>query len=71
MKSETIAVRPLRDPSLRWIHCFCYCCLVLSLPWSIWVTRGWMGLLVHFEVASGAAWVLERVLRRRPLGKTA
>lgn len=51
------------------MHCFCYFCLVLSLPWSIWVTNGWIGLLIHFQVASGGAWLLERMLRRRGLAR--
>jgi hypothetical protein len=70
MKSDSIMARPLCDAPTRWIHCFCYFCLVLSLPWSIWATRGWIGLLLHFQVASGGAWLLERVLRR-PSRKTA
>jgi hypothetical protein len=65
MKSDAIAARPLCDAPMRMIHCFCYFCLVLSLPWSIWVTSGWFGLLLHFQVAGGGAWLLDRVLRRR------
>lgn len=67
MNVDSIAARLLSDAPMRWIHCFCYFCLVLSLPWSIWITSGWFGLLLHFQVASGGAWLLEPVLYRRPL----
>jgi hypothetical protein len=70
MKVDSIAARPGCESPMRWIHCFCYFCLVLSLPWSVWVTRGWVGLLLHFQVASGGAWLLERALRWRPFRKT-
>lgn len=72
MKSDSIAARPVCDAPMRWFHCFCYFCLVLSVPWSIWVINGWIGLLIHFQVASGAAWLLETVLRQwRPIRKAA
>jgi hypothetical protein len=64
MKAASIAARRPGDAPMRWIHCFCYFCLVLSVPWSIWVISGWFGLLLHFQVASGGAWLLERVLHR-------
>lgn len=67
MKADSIAARPVCDAPMRWIHCFCYFCLVLSVPWSIWVISGWFGLLLHFQVASGGAWLLETALRRRRL----
>jgi len=70
MKSDSIAARPVSDAPMRLIHCFCYFCLVLSLPWTIWVNNGWFGLLLHFQVASGGAWLLERLLcRRQPFRK--
>jgi len=71
MRSDSIAAQPVCDAPMRWVHCFCYFCLVLSVPWSIWVTSGWFGLLLYVEVASGGAWLLERVLRRRPCRNTA
>lgn len=72
MKADFLARRPVGEGPMRLVHCFCYFCLVLSLPWSIWVTRGWIGLLLHFQVASGAAWMLDRVLwRRKPLRSAA
>lgn len=67
MKLESSAAQPLCDAPMRWMHCFCYFCLVLSVPWSIWIVSGWFGLLLHFQVASGGAWLLERGLRRRRL----
>jgi len=67
MRLDSTATRTSCDSRVRWMHCFCYFCLVLSLPWSIWVTNGWIGLLIHFQVASGGAWLLERMLRRRGL----
>jgi hypothetical protein len=72
MKSDSLVARPVCDAPMRWIHCFCYFCLVLSVPWSIWVASGWIGLLLHFQVASGGAWLLERVLHQwRPFRKMA
>lgn len=65
MKSDYVAVRRIcSDTSIRWMHCFCYFCLVLSLPWSIWLSGGWFGVLLHFQAASGAACVMERMLRK-------
>lgn len=70
MKSNSIVPGPICDTPMRWVHCFCCFCLVLSLPWSIWVTSGWFGLLLHFQAASGGAWLLERVFRHwRPAGQ--
>jgi hypothetical protein len=72
MKSSSVAAGSVSHGPMRLTHCFCYFCLVLSLPWSVWVTSGWFGLLLHFQVAAGGAWLLERVLRRRkPSKKTA
>jgi hypothetical protein len=62
MKTESTAAPRVCDAPMRWIHCFCYFCLVFSLPWSIWVTSGWIGLILHFQVASGAAWLLGKIL---------
>jgi hypothetical protein len=72
MKLGTVAAPPGCDAPTRLIHCFCYFCLVLSVPWSIWVTSGWIGLLLHFQVAAGGAWLLESALRQwRPFRKAA
>lgn len=71
MKVESNATGSVCDAPMRWIHCFCYFCLVLSLPWSIWVVSGWFGLFLHFQVASAGGWLLERGLRgRRLFGRT-
>lgn len=67
MRSDSTAARPVWDAPMRWFHCFCYFCLVLSLPWFIWSTNGWFGLLLHFQVASGGAWLFERALHRQRL----
>lgn len=67
MKADSIAAHPVGDAPMLWTHCFCYFCLVLPIPWSIWTVSGWFGLLLHFQAASGGAWLLERVLRRRQL----
>lgn len=67
MEAESIPAHPVYDAPMRWAHCFCYICLVLSIPWSVWAIRGWFGLLLHFLAASGGAWLLERVLHRRQL----
>lgn len=72
MKPNSVAAGSVCDAPMRLIHCFCYFCLVLSLPWSIWVTGGWFGLLLHFQTAAGGAWLLEGVLHRgRRYRKTA
>lgn len=72
MKSDSAAARTLVDAPMRLVHCFCYICLVLSVPWSIWISNGWVGLLLYFEVASGGAWLLDRALRQwRPVRKSA
>jgi hypothetical protein len=71
MKLQSLAARPVYDARMRLIHCFCYFCLVLSVPWSIWVINGWIGLLLHFQVASGGAWLLDRLLHQwRPFRNT-
>jgi len=71
MKSSSVTAGSVCDSPMRLTHCFCYFCLALSLPWSIWGTSGWFGLLLHCQVAAGGAWLLERVLRwLRPSRKT-
>jgi hypothetical protein len=71
MKSESAAAHGLCDAPMRWIHCFCYFCLVLSVPWSIFGASGWIGLLLHFQAASGCTWLLDKILGRRALRKLA
>ncbi|MGC2639682.1 MAG: hypothetical protein WA294_21035 [Acidobacteriaceae bacterium] len=71
LRAHALAARRVSDAPMRWFHCACYFCLVLSVPWSIWVTSGWIGLLIHFQTAAGGAWLLERLLRGRPFRKTA
>ena len=72
MKPDCKAAHSAGEAPIRLIHCFCYFFLVLSLPWSIWGTSRWLGLLLHFQVASGGAWMIERVFRRqRILRRTA
>jgi hypothetical protein len=71
MRADSIASRPVCEAPMRWIHCYCYLYLVLSLPWSIAVISGWFGLLLHLQVALVGAWLLERVLCRRLFRKTA
>jgi hypothetical protein len=42
----------------RWI-CSLYC-LWFSLPLSIWLSSGWIGLLLYWQALSGAACLVER-----------
>lgn len=67
MKVDSTAAQTVYDARMRWTHCFCYICLVLSIPWFVWGIKGWFGLLLHFQAASGGASLLERVLRGRQL----
>jgi hypothetical protein len=71
MQSDSLALRWIGvDAPIRWMHCFCYCCLVLSLPWSLRLAHGWTGALLHFLAALGGAFLLQglmpAMLRKRP-----
>ena len=49
----------------RWI-CSIYC-LWFSLPLSIWLSSGWIGLLLYWQVLSGATCLLEKLTgKQRP-----
>jgi hypothetical protein len=41
----------------------CFFCLSLwfSLPLSIWLSSGWVGLLLNWQALSGAACLLEKI----------
>ena len=47
----------------RWI-CTCYC-LWFSLPLSIWLSSGWIGLLLYWQALSGAACLVEKLTRKQ------
>jgi hypothetical protein len=55
-----------RGAPLRWI-CSFYC-LWFSLPLSIWLSSGWIGLLLYWQVLSGAACLVEKIGRIAALG---
>jgi hypothetical protein len=44
--------------------CTCYC-LWFSLPLSIWLSSGWIGLLFYWQVLSGAACLVEKFTRKQ------
>jgi hypothetical protein len=46
-----------------------FCCLSLwfSLPLSIWLSTGWIGLFLHWQVMPGAACLFEKLTRRQEL----
>jgi hypothetical protein len=70
MTSDSTAARIGCDAQMRRIHCFCYFCLVLSLPWPTRVAGRGFGLLLHFLVAAAGAWLLEGILcGRYPIRK--
>ena len=68
------SVLPLRNAKLcesqaqknsRWsVSCRFYC-LWFSLPLSIWLNSGWIGLLFYWQVLSGAACLLEKLTGKR------
>jgi len=47
---------------VRWI-CKFYS-LWFSLPLSIWLSSGWIGLLLYWQVLSGVACLVEKLMRR-------
>jgi len=48
----------------RLMDCF-YCLSVwVSLPLAIWLSSGWIALLIHWQALSGAACLLERVTQK-------
>jgi hypothetical protein len=42
------------------------CCLWLSLPLSIWLISGWIGLVLHWQAELSAASLLERITVKPP-----
>ena len=44
----------------RLMDCFYCLSLWVSLPFAIWLSGGWIGLLVHWQALSGAACLLEK-----------
>lgn len=64
--SQDSALHSGRTPQdSRWsVSCRFYC-LWFSLPLSIWLTSGWIGLLFYWQVLSGAACLLERLSGKR------
>jgi len=49
---------------MDWFYCLS---LWISLPLAIWLSSGWVGLLIHWRALSGASCLLEKVtLRPQP-----
>lgn len=48
----------------RLMDCFYCLSLWFSLPISIWLASGWMGMLLHWQALSGAACLLEKATNR-------
>jgi hypothetical protein len=46
-----------------------FCCLSFwfSLPLSIWLSNGWIGLLLHWQALPRAVGLLEKFLRKQEL----
>lgn len=49
----------------RWICAFY--CLWFSLPLSIWLSSGWIGLLLYWQALAGTACLLEKLTAKRKL----
>ena len=45
----------------RLMDCFFCLSLWLSLPLAIWLSNGWIGLLLYWQALSGAACLLEKL----------
>jgi len=43
---------------------FCWLNLWFSLPLTIWLSSGWMGLLIHWQAPQRIGWVLARAANR-------
>ncbi len=48
----------------RLMDCFYCLSLWLSLPLAIWLSSGWIGLLVNWQALSGAACLLEKATQK-------
>ena len=48
----------------RLMDCFFCLSLWISLPLAIWLSSGWIGLLLHWQALSGAACLLEKITGR-------
>src|SRR6266568_7342426 len=49
----------------RLMDCFYCLSLWFSLPLSIWLSTGWIGLLLHWQALSGAACLLGRITNKQ------
>src|SRR5579871_3479785 len=49
----------------RLMDCFYCLSLWFSLPLAVWLSSGWIGLLLHWQALSGAACLLEKLTSRR------
>lgn len=49
----------------RLMDCFFCLSLWISLPLAVWLSSGWIGLLLHWQALSGAACLLEKFSRGR------
>jgi len=48
----------------RLMDCFYCLSLWFSLPLSIWLASGWVGLILHWQALSGAACLLQRITQK-------
>jgi hypothetical protein len=48
----------------RLMDCFYCLSLWISLPLAIWLSQGWIGLLLHWQALSGAACLLQKFAGR-------
>lgn len=65
MASDCVSsVQGQHSVSGSWIGFLGYFCLRFSLPFSIWLYSGWMGLLLHWHADFDPARLLGRILRK-------
>ncbi len=55
----------------RLMDCFYCLSLWISLPLAIWLSSGWIGLLIHWQALSGAACLLEKATQKAGLAPLA
>ncbi len=59
--ATNLCIKFFSSAGIRMMHCFSDFCLWFSLPLSIWLSMGWVGLIFHWQAISIAACRMERV----------
>lgn len=55
-----LQIQRRRHAGTGMMNCFSDFCLWFSLPLSIWLTTGWIGLIFHWQAIAKAACQMER-----------